>query len=570
MGNWQTFKRILYYSKADRRTILLVIVTSILAALLQILSPYILGKILNTMLPGNSMNTNILIVILLIVYVLIFVFSLLQGIGVGKISNRTSTRIREDAFFHMSRLPMSFFDTNSRGEMINLLTNDVEKINQAVQQIFTQIFSGSIILLGSIIAMFMIQPIIALVVLLLTPFTFIITNVIARKSHQYFMDQSRKTAKLQGHAEEMIEGQKLLRVFGGEPGAQETYDQLNQELYVIGKKAQFASSLTNPGTRFVNNVTYVLVGVISSALASLGRLSIGDISAFLNYALQYAKPINELTAVMTQVQEGLASAERIFTLLDEETEPEEKHKQELKLEAGSFQFEAVEFSYVPDKPLIENFSMEILPRQTVAIVGPTGAGKTTIVNLLMRFYQLDSGAIYIDGQDIAQVSRENLRSHFGMVLQETWLFGGSIADNIAYGKEGATREEILDAAKQAHAHNFIMQMPQGYDTKLEDSGDSLSTGQKQLLTIARVMLSKPSLLILDEATSNIDTRTEVLVQESFLRLMEGRTAFIIAHRLSTIREADVILVMHKGQIIETGNHQELMAKKGFYYSLYHS
>lgn len=566
LGTWL---RLISYLRRGRAELVFLILLSLLLGGLQLAAPLLLGRLLDSMLPGKELNYKLLFA-LAGCYAGSFALGLLQGREVAKVSFRTAGILRDEAFARLTKLPMQFFDRAKHGDIINRLTSDVQFVSEALQQIFTQLFSGLVILFGSLFFMMYLNAGIALVVLLLTPLTFFITSIIARSSHRLFLEQSVLMGSLQAHAEEMLEGQKLLRAYAAEERSQEIFDAGNAKLYKVGQKAQFASSLTNPGTRFVNNITYVLVGVFASALAAQGKLSIGDISAFLSFALQFAKPVNEITAVMTQVQQGLASAERIFELLDQPEEDPETAKPELELERGAVSFKNVSFSYDPAKPLIRNFSREIAAGKTVAIVGPTGAGKTTLVNLLMRFYDADAGAIFLDGQNIYDCRRESVRAVYGMVLQETWLFSGTIYDNIAYGKEGASEQEVIAAAKAAHAHHFIMQMEEGYQTKLEDAGESLSAGQKQLLTIARVMLSDPALLILDEATSDIDTRTEILVQESFLRLMEGRTSFIIAHRLSTIRQADLILVMDKGQIIETGTHQELVEAGGFYADLYRS
>lgn len=565
----KTWSRLLSYLGRGRARLIYLIFISLGLGALQLVSPLLLGRLLDSMLPGHQMQSRLL-GLLALCYAGIFVLGLLQGRAVAKLSNRTSALLRQEAFERLTRLPMSFFDRAKHGDIISRLTHDVQAVSEGLQQIFTQLFSGLVILLGSLLFMFYLNMWIALVVLLLTPLSFFITSLIARSSHRLFLETSTMTGHVQAHAEEMLDGQKLIRAFAAEDESQARFDELNAKLYDVGQKAQFASSLTNPGTRFVNNLTYVSVGVFASALAAAGRLTIGDISAFLSFALQFAKPVNEITAVMTQVQQGIASAERIFMLIDEEPEDPETDKPLLELKEGAVTWENVSFAYEPGRPLIRDFSLKIKAGQQVAIVGPTGAGKTTLVNLLMRFYEVDEGAIYLDGNDIYKCKRESVRAVYGMVLQETWLFGGSIYDNIAYGRAGASEAEVIEAAKKAHAHHFIMQMPQGYQTKLEDAGNSLSAGQKQLLTIARVMLSEPSLLILDEATSDIDTRTEILVQESFLKLMQGRTSFIIAHRLSTIRRADLILVMDKGQIVETGSHEELLKKGGFYAELYES
>ncbi len=567
--NGRVWPRLFSYLRPEKKTLIAVLGLSFCAGILQLLVPRLIGFLLDSMLPGEVWDLRLLWALALC-FIAAFGFGIWQGRGVAALSNRAAGRMREDAFNRLSRLPMSYFDKASHGDVTSRLTNDIQSVNEALQQVFQQLFSGLIILFGSLIFMFSIQAWVALVVLLITPLSFFVTSIIAKTSHRLFLAQSKRTGSLQAHAEEMIEGQKLLRAFAGEAESQRVFDECNQELFDVGQKAQFASSLTNPGTRFVNNVTYVLVGVIASSLAALGRLSIGDISAFLSFSLQFAKPLNEITAVLTQVQQGAAAAERIFALLDERAENPEKDIANLDLQEGSVRWDKVRFAYDPAKPLIEDLSLYVQAGQTAAVVGPTGAGKTTLVNLLMRFYDAQAGAIYMDEQNIYTVKRESVRDAYGMVLQDTWLFGGTVYDNIAYGREGASAAEVEAAARAAHAHNFILQLPQGYQTKLQDAGDRLSAGQKQLLTIARVMLSQPRLLILDEATSNIDTRTEQLVQKSFLSLMEGRTSFIIAHRLSTIRSADLILVMDKGSIIEMGTHDELLAAKGFYADLYDS
>ncbi len=569
MKNLQTWRRLLAYLKPERTTLVLVIVTSLIAGLLQLLAPRLTGLVLDSMLPGMAFRQELLLGLGLC-YLGAFLAGILQSRGVARLSNRAAGRLRQDAFEHLTRLPMRYYDSASHGDVISRLTNDIQAVQEGLQQSFQQLFSGLVILAGALAFMFWLNLWVALVVLLVTPLCFVVTSVIARGSFRLFLEQSETTGSLQAHAEEMIEGQKIVRAFGAEAAAEERFDQWNEQLYVVGQKAQFISSLTNPGTRFVNNITYVLVGVIASFLASLGRLSIGDVSAFLTFALQFAKPVNEITVVMTQIQQGIASAERIFGLLDEVAEDEETHKSALDLRAGRVVWDNVDFAYNPARPLLEGLNLTIEARQTVAIVGPTGAGKTTLVNLLMRFYEVDKGRIALDGQAIEDHTRDSVRDHYGMVLQDTWLFSGSVHDNIAYGKEGATEADVIRAARAAHAHDFILQLPQGYQTKLQDAGESLSAGQKQLLTIARVMLSQPEMLILDEATSSIDTRTEILVQKSFLRLMEGRTSFIIAHRLSTIRNADLILVMKDGSIIEIGNHSDLMAQGGFYAELFAS
>lgn len=561
--------RLFSYLKNNKALLILTIILGLATGVLQLLAPLIIAQIIDLYSTGVYEVAKYLI-LLLLNFVLTLITNLVLGLNVAKLSNRVSNQIRNEAFKHLTILPMDFYDNADQGDIISRLTNDIQSISIALQQFFQQLFAGLVVLIGSMVFMLTIDYKVALLVLALTPLLFIVTSTVAFKSNELFSKRSTITGKLQGHAEEMISGQKVISAFNAEEAPQAKFDDYNEDLFVVGRMAQFISSLTNPSTRLVNNITYISVGVLSTILGAAGEITVGQISALLNYALQFAKPVNEIAAVTTQIQAGIASAERVFAILDLETQEDESDKPELEYKSGAVDFDNVSFAYEEDMDLIDDFNLSIKPGQTIAIVGPTGAGKTTLVNLLMRFYEPQKGAIYLDGQNIHKVTRDSVREVYGMVLQDTWLLRGSIYDNIAYGKEGATTEEVVNAAKNAQAHDFIVQLENSYQTKMEDAGNTLSSGQKQLLTIARVFISEPEMLILDEATSDIDTRTEILVQEAFAKLMEGKTSFVIAHRLSTIRDADLIIVMDQGDIVETGTHEELLAKKGFYYNLYNS
>ena len=436
---------------------------------------------------------------------------------------------------------------------------------------FTQLFTGVITILGTLGFMFSINPLIAIVVVCVTPVSLVVASFIAKKTYVMFKAQSETRGELTSLVDEMLGNQKVVQAFGHEDEAQESFEEINERLRGYSLKAIFFSSITNPATRFVNSLVYASVGVAGAFAAVRGYLSVGQLSSFLSYANQYTKPFNEISGVVTELQNALASAARVFALIDEEPiTPDDADAVDLKQAEGSVELDHVNFSYVPEKSLIEDFNLSVKPGQRIAIVGPTGCGKSTVINLLMRFYDVKSGAVRVDGNDVRHMTRRSLRANYGMVLQDTWLKSGTIRDNIAYGKPDATDEEIIRAAKEAHAHSFIKRMPEGYNTVITEDGGNLSQGQKQLLCIARVMLCLPPMLILDEATSSIDTRTEIRIQKAFATMMKGRTSFIVAHRLSTIREADVILVMRDGHIIEQGNHESLLAKNGFYAQLYNS
>ena len=479
--------------------------------------------------------------------------------------------IRNEAFAKLEILPLKYLDGHPSGEVVSRIIADVDQFADGLLMGFTQLFTGVITILGTLGFMFSINPLIAIVVVCVTPVSLVVASFIAKKTYVMFKAQSETRGELTSLVDEMLGNQKVVQAFGHEDEAQESFEEINERLRGYSLKAIFFSSITNPATRFVNSLVYASVGVAGAFAAVRGYLSVGQLSSFLSYANQYTKPFNEISGVVTELQNALASAARVFALIDEEPiTPEDADAVDLKQAEGSVELDHVNFSYVPEKSLIEDFNLSVKPGQRIAIVGPTGCGKSTVINLLMRFYDVNSGAVRVDGNDVRHMTRRSLRANYGMVLQETWLKSGTIRDNIAYGKPDATDEEIIRAAKEAHAHSFIKRMPEGYNTVITEDGGNLSQGQKQLLCIARVMLCLPPMLILDEATSSIDTRTEIRIQKAFATMMKGRTSFIVAHRLSTIREADVILVMRDGHIIEQGNHESLLAKNGFYAQLYNS
>lgn len=487
------------------------------------------------------------------------------------ITYKTVRDLRVAVFNRLERVPLKYIDSHSHGDLISRIVNDVDSVSDGLLQGFSQLFTGIITILATLGFMVLIHPTISLVVVFITPLSLFVASFIAKKSFQSFRKQSSVRGELSGYVEEMVGNQKIVKAFSYENRAQQEFEEINQRLYESGVKSQFFSSLTNPSTRFVNGVVYAAVGIIGALTVIRGGLTVGQLSSFLTYANQYTKPFNEISGVVTELQTAMASARRIFAVLDEKEEPQDlPNLTNLNTCSGKVQIEQVSFSYSSDRKLIDNLNVSANPGQRIAIVGPTGCGKTTIINLLMRFYDVNSGKIKVDNVPIRQMSRSGLRSLYGMVLQESWMFRGTVRDNIAYGKPDATDDEIIAAAKSAHAHSFIKRLPQGYDTIISEDGGNISQGQKQLLCIARVMLTKPPMLILDEATSSIDTRTELKIQDAFAKMMEGRTSFIVAHRLSTIREADLILVMKDGNIIEQGTHQELLAQNGFYSNLYNS
>jgi ATP-binding cassette, subfamily B, multidrug efflux pump len=524
--------------------------------------------------PGVGIDFAALSSVLFLVlslYVLSSVFSWLQAFVLNGITQRTVYRLREEVEYKLNRLPLRYFDTMNRGELLSRVTNDIDNISQSLQQTMSQLLTSLLTVIGVIILMFVVSPLLAVIALITIPLTLVITTVIAKRSQKYFVAQWKNTGQLNGQIEEAFSGHALVKVFGRHREIEETFRQKNEEMYQASFRAQFISGIIMPAMMFVGNLMYVVIAVVGGLQVATGALQLGDVTAFIQYSRQFTQPLTQLGSMANLLQSGVASAERVFELLDADEQSEDPEAPKTpEVVAGRLVFEDVSFRYLEDKPLIEDLSLIAEPGQTVAIVGPTGAGKTTLVNLMMRFYELDSGRITLDGVDIAQMSRRDLRSRMGMVLQDTWLFEGTIRENIAYGRPDATEEEILDAARATYVDRFVHSLPDGYDTVLDDEGSNVSAGEKQLLTIARAFLSRPSVLILDEATSSVDTRTEVLVQKAMSALRADRTSFVIAHRLSTIRDADLILVMEAGRIVEQGTHAQLLAAAGAYYNLYNA
>ncbi|SFR68915.1 ABC transporter ATP-binding protein [Anaeromicropila populeti] len=569
-----TWKRIWGYVGKYKTYLIGVFICGLVGNMLLILGPLLTGQAIDQMIGTGAVKFPQLlkiILILLLLYLLSSIFQWLMSIVSNVAANKTIHDLRQESFQKINRLPLKYFDNTPHGDTINRITNDLDAISDGLFQGITQIMSAVISITGCFLFMLLISPLITIVVLVVTPLCFFIAAFIAKHSANSFSLQSKTTGELNGYVEEMVTNMQVLKAYGHENEAVQNFKEINQRLYQCGQKAQWYASMTNPTTRLVNNIAYVGVTVLGGVMAIQGNLTIGKIASFLTYSSQFAKPINEITSISTQIQSALASAERVFKFLDE---PEEEQENEtvdvLRNCRGEVEFRDVKFSYRPDVPFIRRLNLKVQSGQMVAIVGPTGSGKTTLVNLLMRFYDVDSGHIMIDGNNITKMTRESLRSSIGMVLQDSWLFAGTIAENIGYGKEDASKEEIIQAAKEAKADSFIRKMPKGYDTILDEEGSNLSQGQRQLLTIARVMLMDPPVLILDEATSSIDTRTEITIQRAFTKMMRGRTSFVIAHRLSTIREADIILVLKDGDIIEQGSHNALLDQGGFYYQLYNS
>jgi ATP-binding cassette subfamily B protein len=505
------------------------------------------------------------------VYLLSAVFQWMQSYLMAGIAQRTIYRLRRQADEKLARLPLKYFDDHPRGDVLSRMTNDIDNISQSLQQSLTQIITSALTIVGVLIMMLTISWLLALISVLVVPVSVVITVLIAKRSQKQFARQWQSTGDLNGHVEEMFTGHNVVKVFGRQDKAIATFDEQNDELYQASFKAQFISGIIMPVMNSVMNLNYVAIAVVGGLMIATGRISLGDVQAFIQYSRQFTMPITQVAGVMNVLQSTAASAERIFELLDEPEEaPDPAACVAFEHTSGHIQLEGVSFRYLPDTPLITGLTLDLDPGDTVAIVGPTGAGKTTLVNLLLRFYDIDEGRILVDGVETRDMSRSDLRRLFGMVLQDTWLFSGSIRDNIAYGREGATEEEIRAAARAARVDHFVRALPDGYDTVLDDDATNVSQGERQLLTIARAFLADPDILILDEATSSVDTRTEVLIQQAMAELMKDRTSFVIAHRLSTIRGADIILVMDKGAIIEQGSHEELMAAHGFYHDLYAS
>lgn len=580
-----TLSRLSKYLKPYSVGLIVVMVAAITSVIFSIISPKVMAKITNELfrpiqelMMGVKNPTSIdfgyiwnIILILIGLYVLSAAFSYLQQFIMAGISQKVVYDLREEIDQKLAKLPLKFFDSHTHGELLSRFTNDVDNISATLQQSITQVITSVTTIIGVLIMMLSISPILTLISIVVLPLSGILMMQVIKRSQKYFIGQQRTLGELNGHIEEMYTGHNVVKAFGHEKKAIAEFDEVNGRLYEVGWKAQFLSGLIMPIISFIGNLGYVLVAVVGGVLVTKGRISIGDIQAFIQYSRQFTQPMAQVAQISNIIQSTVASAERVFELLDEE-ELTEEAAQPVKLDhpRGAVEFEHVKFGYREDKILIQDMNIKAEPGQMVAIVGPTGAGKTTLVNLLLRFYEVNDGRILVDGVDINDMKRSDLRNLFGMVLQDTWLFNGTIRDNIAYGKENATDEEVIAAAKAAHADHFIRVLPDGYDTILNEEVSNISQGQKQLLTIARALLSDPEIMILDEATSSVDTRTELQIQNAMKTLMKDRTSFVIAHRLSTIREADIILVMKDGDVIEHGNHDTLMAANGFYADLYNS
>ncbi len=570
----QTLKKVLKYIEHYKVFLVLSLIFAVLTVVSTLYIPVVTGQVIDHILAPGQVDFRVIIQLLWKIGLIVALTALAQwlmNVCNNKITYEVIQDIRREAFARIEILPLKFIDSHSHGELVSRVIADVDQFADGLLMGFSQLFTGVITILGTLLFMLSINVKITLVVVVITPVSLFVASFIAKRTFSMFMLQSTTRGEQTSLINEMIENQKVVQAFSKEGDVLEAFDEINGRLEKASLQATFFSSLTNPSTRFVNSLVYTGVGLAGAISAMRGALTVGQLSCFLSYANQYTKPFNEISGVVTELQNALACAGRIFQLIEEEPQaPDTADAAVLAGVQGHVDLEHVYFSYTPEKKLIEDFNLKVRPGQRVAVVGPTGCGKTTVINLLMRFYDVDSGSIQVEGQDIRQVTRQSLRQSYGMVLQETWLKAGSIRENLIMGKPEATEEELVAAAKAAHAHSFIKRLPKGYDTVIGEEGGSLSAGQKQLLCIARVMLCLPPMLILDEATSSIDTRTEMKIQNAFARMMQGRTSFIVAHRLSTIQEADIILVMKDGHILEQGSHQELLEQGGFYSELYHS
>ncbi len=573
MKNKSTIKRVLSLIRPFRLWVLLSLVFAIVYVALSLYAPILIGYGVDYIIGVNQVDFQGVLSLIVRILIVVGITALAQwamNLCNNRITYKVVRNLRNQAFERLVHLPLSYIDRHPHGDLISRVITDVDQLADGLLMGFTQLFTGVITILGTLIFMFTINVSITAYVVVITPLSLFVASFVAKRTYTMFRKQSETRGEMTTLVNEMVSNQKVVKTFGHEEKAEKQFNQINQDLQKCSLRAIFFSSLTNPTTRFVNSLVYTGVGILGAIMAMNGRISVGQLSCFLTYANQYTKPFNEISGVVTELQNALASAKRVFELIDEKPESDVVGSVEKRNVKGHVEIRDVSFSYTEENPLIENLNLDVKPGQRIAIVGPTGCGKTTMINLLMRFYDVKSGEILVDGVPIQKMGRETLRTQFGMVLQETWLKQGTVAENIAYGCQDATREQIEAAARAAHAHGFIKRMKDGYDTKITEAGGNLSAGQKQLLCIARVMMLLPPMLILDEATSSIDTRTEVRIQKAFAKMMEGRTSFIVAHRLSTIKEADMILVMKQGHIIEQGTHQELLDKDGFYANLYRS
>lgn len=573
-------KKLLRYAKPYVPAIMLALLCSLAQVAATLAAPVVIGNTVDYIVAENNVNFEVILKNAGLLGALIataVVFQYLSSLLINFASFRTIRNLRRFAFKKLNDVPLSFTDSHSHGDLMSRVGSDIDQISDGLIQGFSQLFTGVVTIVGTLVFMVTYNIIIALVVVLLTPLSLFVAYFIAKGCHNMFFMQAKKRGELSGLVTEMLGNQKIVKLFGYEHRAEKRFGNINADLKTWGQNAAFYSAMVNPCTRFVNNVVYLAVCVLGAYLLIRGdgvlgtsAFTVGALSCCLSYANQYTKPFNEITGVVTELQTASAAAARVFDLLETPDQPSDANLPELTNANGNITLDDVYFSYVKEKPLIQGFSLSVKSGERIAIVGPTGCGKTTLINLLMRFYDADSGTIKVEGEDVTKVTRKSLRLSYGMVLQDTWLKKGTVRENIAYGRHSATQEEIEAAAKAAHIHNFIMRLPNGYDTVLGDDGGNISQGQKQLFCIARVMLAHPPMLILDEATSSIDTRTELKIQEAFEKLMKNKTSFIVAHRLSTIKNADLILVMNKGNVIEKGTHEELLEKRGFYYNLYNS
>lgn len=566
-------KRLLAYCQPYIKFIVLLMILSISSVILTLMTPILLGQAIDILIGKGHVDFMALTNKLLVIALIILFGAMIQWL-MGQLTNTITYHITNDlrnkVFDKIQVLPLKYIDGTGHGDIIGRLINDIDLIGQGLLQSFTSLLTGIATIVGTIVIMAVIHLSIALIVIILTPLSLLVASIIVKRTHRYFQEQLAIRGEMNSFSEEMIGNQKIINIFDYQNINEERFDELNQKMHKSGVISQFYGALINPTTRLVNSIVYAAVGIFGAFQVLNGAFSVGILSSFLTYANQYTKPFNEISSVMSEMQTAIAASQRVFDLLDESEIQEVENAQQIENKRGHVLIKNLDFQYVENKPLIQNFNFEAKPGQTIAIVGKTGCGKTTLINLFMRFYDQQKGHIYIDGVDTLKMNRDNLRKLYGMVLQDSWLFKGTVKENIAYGKPEASDEEIIAAAKKARVHKFIMSLPDGYETQVEEDGGNMSQGQKQLISIARIMLTHPPMLILDEATSSIDTRTELQVQKAFDEMMKGRTTFVVAHRLSTIVNADCIIVMDDGHIVEVGNHYELLQKKGYYHTLYYS